>query len=160
MTQTSDLLTRRTQLLAEVEELQRQLAASDLDLAEAAQLDAARAALQQVEASLATSREALARNEALKAYKDLITKQRSNTARQRDVSAKVAHLLERIKNDMSDAKPLIREHQTLTAASPIIIARLYSLAGQAGGGLDPMKDIDANDGGPIDPSFIRLLGLG
>ena len=39
-----------------------------------------------------------------------------------------------------------------------MIERLYKLAEQAGNGLDPMKDIDADSGAALDASFVRLIG--
>lgn len=160
MMEIETLAARRETLQAEIERLQQELSANTLDQAEAGKLEAARAALAQVEQILDSTRASLSREDARKAYKAAVEEQRKMTARQRELSAKVAKLRTRIVADMNEAKPMIREHQELTAKSRSTIERLYSLAGQAGGGLDPMKDIDANECAPIDPGFVRLLGLG
>ena len=160
MSQIDDLSTRRVELEMEISLLQRKIEANNADQKEARKLDTARAALAQVDETLASTREALARREAKEAYAILLTEQRSKAKRQRELTAEIAKQQAVIAGAWRAAKPLIREHQSITAGSRSTIERLFKLADEAGNGLDPMTDIDTNEGASLDASFVRLLGLG
>ena len=158
MTQIDDLTARRAELELNIALLQRKLEANADDQLEAAKLANAMNALDQVDATLANTREALAKREAKEAYAILLTEQRSKAKRQRELTAEIAKHQKVIAGAWRAAKPLIREHESITAGSRSMIERLYKLAEQAGNGLDPMKDIDADSGAALDASFVRLIG--
>ena len=158
MTQVDVLSARRAELEGEIAFLQRKIEINVADQKEARKLDAVRAALAQVDETLASTREALARREAKEAYTVLLIEQRSKAKRQRELTAEIAKHQKVIAGAWRAAKLLIREHQDITAGSRNMIERLYKLAEQAGNGLDPMKDIDADEGAPLDESFVRLVG--
>ena len=158
MTQVDVLSARRAELEGEIAFLQRKIEINVADQKEARKLDAVRAALAQVDETLASTREALARREAKEAYTVLLIEQRSKAKRQRELTAEIAKHQKVIAGAWRAAKPLIREHESITAGSRSMIERLYKLAEQAGNGLDPMKDIDADSGAALDASFVRLIG--
>ena len=158
MTQVDVLSARRAELEGEIAFLQRKIEINVADQKEARKLDAARAALVQVDETLASTREALARREAKEAYTVLLIEQRSKAKRQRELTAEIAKHQKVIAGAWRAAKLLIREHQAITAGSYAMLQRLDKLAEQAGNGLDPSKDIDADAGAPLDESFVRLVG--
>ncbi len=158
MTQIDDLTARRAELELNIALLQRKLEANADDQLEAAKLANAMNALDQVDATLANTREALAKREAKTAYAALLAEQRANAKRQRELASEIGKHQVTIAGAWRAAKLLIREHESITAGSRAMIERLYKLAEQAGNGLDPMKDIDADSGAALDASFVRLIG--
>lgn len=157
MTQVDALSARRAELEDQIALLQRKIEANALDQVEQRKLDDATAALAQVDVTLASTREALARREAKEKYQALLAEQKAQAKRQREIAVEVARLKALIAGAWNQVKPLIREHRDITAGSRSTIERLYKLADEAGNGLDPMKDIDADSGTPLDEVFVKLI---
>lgn len=157
MTDFEILSAQRERLQAEITKLDAVIDANAANELEKARLAEAKAALVQVEATLASTRQAVAERDAKAraAYDEVLAQQHRIAKRQRELSIAIAEQKVILAGAWTKARPLVREWRQLNAGIPDITRKLFDLA-DAVKGVNPMNDIDG-DSGAIDEGFANLV---
>jgi hypothetical protein len=157
MTDFEILSAQRATLQAEITKLDEVIDANTANELEKARLAEAKAALVQVETTLASTKQAVAERDAKAraAYQEALAEQHRIVKRQRELAIAIAEQKVILSGAWTKARTLVREYRNLNAGIPEITRRLFDLA-ETVKGANPMNDIDG-DSGAVDEGFANLV---
>ncbi len=157
MTDFEILSAQRATLQAEIAKLDEVIDANTANELEKRRLAEAKAALVQVETTLASTRQAVAERDAKAraAYDEVLAEQHRIAKRQRELAIAIAEQKVILAGAWTKARTLVREYRNLNAGYPEISRRLSDLA-ETVKDANPMNDTDG-DSGAIDEGFANLV---